>query len=249
MEILKNPSPDEIRSGQSLIKNKIFKQAKDLGLSNDVLEPMPDGVFNIEDYCQSKPRILWILKQPYDEIKGDIACGGGWDVFGAFNNEDAYTNRTWRPVIYSLYGIRNKQLYDEMPDISDDKSMIDLLKEIAYINVDKMPGLTTTSDKESIVAYEHWKGIINEQIHLYDPQVICFANTFWLFKKDWGITDGTECETVPLAKDKNMLVYKIDGKLCLDTYHPAQRMFPIEDYVDAIIKTVNKYFPEKHAKI
>lgn len=118
---------------------------------------------------------------------------------------------------------------------------VDLLKDIAYINVDKMPGCKSTSDEELAQAYEQWKDIVEEQIRLYDPQVICFANTMWLFKKDWGIDENTEHEVVPLGNDKSMFVYNKDGRLYLDTYHPAQRVVKREDYVDSIIKVVNKF--------
>lgn len=169
--------------------------------------------------------------------------GGGWEVYGAFNNDDAFKNTTWQPIIYSLFGIRNHKLYgdSDVPYIRDDKSMVDLLKDIAYINVDKMPGYRSTSDEELSQAYEQWKDIVEEQIRLYDPQVICFANTMWLFKKDWGIDEHTEHESVPLGNDKCMFVYNKDGRLCLDTYHPAQRVVKRGDYVDSIIKVVNKF--------
>ena len=237
-------SPDKIRSGQELIKSKIFERAEKLELSNDGLEPLPDGVADIEGYCKSSPRIMWILKQPYDDMKDGKPFGGGWEVYGAFNNDDAFKNTTWQPIIYSLFGIRNHKLYgdSDVPYIHDDKSMVDLLKDIAYINIDKMPGYRTTSDAELAEAYEQWKDIVEEQIRLYDPQVICFANTMWLFKKDWGIDEHTKHESIPLGNDKYMFVYRKDGRLCLDTYHPAQRVVPRENYVDAIIKVVNESF-------
>ena len=235
-------SPDKIRSGQELIKSKIFERAKVLGLSNNGLEPLPDGVSNIEGYCQSSPRIMWILKQPYDDIKEGKPSGGGWEVYGAFKNSDASTNMTWQPIVYSLVGIREHKQYNDMPYIRDDKLMLEVLKDIAYINVNKMPGYKTTPDAELTEAYEQWKDIIEEQIGLYDPQVICFANTMWLFKEDWGIDEHTEHESIPLGNDKNMFVYHKDSRLCLDTYHPAQRIVPREKYVDAIIKAVNSHF-------
>ena len=234
-------SPDKILSGQELIKSKIFERAEKLELSNDDLEPLPDGVFNIEGYCKSSPRIMWILKQPYDDMKDGKPFGGGWEVCSAFNNDDVFKNKTWQPIIYSLFGIRNHKLYgdSDVPYIYDDKSMVDLLKDIAYINIDKMPGYRTTSDAELAEAYEQWKDIVEEQIRLYDPQVICFANTMWLFKKDWGIDENTKHEAIPLGNDKYMFVFRKDGRLCLDTYHPAQRVVARESYVDAIIKAVN----------
>ena len=106
-------SPDKIRSGQELIKSKIFERAKKLELSNDGLEPLPDGVADIEGYCKSSPRIMWILKQPYDDMKDGKPFGGGWEVYGAFNNDDAFKNTTWQPIIYSLFGIRNHKLYGD----------------------------------------------------------------------------------------------------------------------------------------
>lgn len=233
-------SPDEIRSGQELIKSKIYERAKELGLSNDGLEPISDGVSNIEGYCQSSPRIMWVLKQPYDDFKDGKPSGGGWEVYGAFENSDAGTNRTWQPIVYTLVGIREHILWKDMSYIRDDKSMMETLKDIAYINVDKIPGMKNTSDEELAEAYERWKGIIEEQIRLYDPQVICFANTMWLFKKDWGIDENTQHESISLGNDKYMLVYRKDGRLCLDTYHPAQRVVHRENYVDAIIKAVNE---------
>lgn len=239
----KKLSSEDIRKGQEKIKEEIYARAKELGISTDDLWPLPDGVFNIEGYCQSSPRIMWILKQPYDDMKEGKPYGGGWEVYGAFNNDDAFKNTTWQPIIYSLFGIRNYKLYgdSDVPYIRDDKSMVDLLKDIAYINVDKMPGYRSTSDEELSQAYEQWKDIVEEQIRLYDPQVICFANTMWLFKKDWGIDENTEHEEVPLGNDKSMFVYNKDGRLCLDTYHPAQRVVKREDYVDSIIKVVNKF--------
>ena len=121
-------SPDKIRSGQELINSKIFERAEKLELSNDDLEPLPDGVYNIEGYCKSSPRIMWILKQPYDDMKEGKTSGGGWEVYGAFNNDDAFKITTWQPIIYSLFGIRNHKLYgdSDVPYIRDDKSMVDL---------------------------------------------------------------------------------------------------------------------------
>ena len=65
----KKLSSEDIRKGQEKIKEEIYARAKELGISTDDLWPLPDGVFNIEGYCQSSPRIMWILKQPYDDMK------------------------------------------------------------------------------------------------------------------------------------------------------------------------------------
>ena len=104
-------SPEDVRKGQEKIKEEIYARAKELGISTDDLCPLPDGVFNIEGYCQSSPRIMWILKQPYDDMKKGKPHGGGWEVYGAFENSDAHTNMTWQPIVYSLVGIRKTKFY------------------------------------------------------------------------------------------------------------------------------------------
>ena len=71
----KKLSPEDIRKGQEKIKEEIYARAKMLGISTDDLWPLPDGVFNIEGYCQSSPRIMWILKQPYDDSQKDLKVG------------------------------------------------------------------------------------------------------------------------------------------------------------------------------
>ena len=42
---------------------------------------------------------MWILKQSYDDMKEGKSYGGGWEVYGAFNNDDAFKNTTWIPII------------------------------------------------------------------------------------------------------------------------------------------------------
>ena len=44
-----------------------------------------------------------------------------------------------------------------------------------------------------------------------------------------------------LGNDKYMFVYNKDGRLCLDTFHPAQRTIPRGNYVDSIIKVINDF--------
>ena len=50
MEKAKILFPDEVRKGQEKIKDWIYEQAKELGFLENKLEPLPDGVSNIEGY-------------------------------------------------------------------------------------------------------------------------------------------------------------------------------------------------------
>ena len=41
--------------------------------------PITDGVVNIECYLASSPRVLWILKEPWEDLK-EGEKGGGWSL-------------------------------------------------------------------------------------------------------------------------------------------------------------------------
>ena len=108
----KKLSPEDIRKGQEKIKEEIYARAKVQGISTDDLWPLPDGVFNIEGYCQSSPRIMWILKQPYDDSQKDLKV---W--FDVLTSDCAYcmlsnsdpknsdVNDTFFDDLYSDYNI------------------------------------------------------------------------------------------------------------------------------------------------
>ncbi len=71
---------------------------------NDKAEPIIDGIVDISGYLQSKPKILWILKEPYDDEEGGIASGGGWHFANNFLTKDDFYERmgrsrsTWHPI-------------------------------------------------------------------------------------------------------------------------------------------------------
>lgn len=65
-----------------------------------------------------------------------------------------------------------------MDYIEDKPEMIKVLKQIAYINISKMPNLTNSKDSEIAKFYEIWKEILFTQIKTYSPDIIIFGNTF-----------------------------------------------------------------------
>jgi len=62
-------SVDELKQEQIHVINEIYALAKSKGLSNDDVEPIPDGVNDVEAYVKSEPRVMWVLKEPYDNVK------------------------------------------------------------------------------------------------------------------------------------------------------------------------------------
>ena len=218
---------------QADMSERINRRAKELGLVNEKCEPVTDGVMDIDEYLKSSPRIMWVLKEPWDDVdENGIPCGGGWNMSEVFKKDDAWKNRTWQPIIYASYGIINRYLWNDMDWIRDDTSMANVLKKIAYINVSKMPGYTQSNNGKIRLAYKNWREILLGQIRIYKPQVIIFGYTFELFKEDLV---GMDAE--PIYRDNRIIhVYEKDGVKLLDVYHPNQRIISREQYVNAIIK-------------
>ena len=135
-------------------------------------------------------------------------------------------------MIYSMYGLFNNQKWEDMDWISDDKSMTDVLKQIAYINISKMPASTTTNDNSLWDKYNLWKEILAKQMAIYEPKIIIFGNTFRYFKDDLVGADTNPSRSIEGIVD----IYEKGGIKYLDTYHPNQKMVTRETYVNSIIE-------------
>lgn len=201
-------------------------------------DPIVDGIVNIEKYLQSKFKILWILKEPYDDVENDLPSGGGWHYANDFLAPDGFYQRigqsrgTWHPIIYTTYGILNNFLpYNSMDYIRDDESMAEIVRNIAFINVQKLPGFTRTYDYDRIwSAYQKHRDILLKQIETYNPDIVIGGYTLQLFLDDLGIKDS--------LKNNGSVDYAIkNSKLFIHAYHPAQTQVTRDKYVDDIINT------------
>ena len=116
----------ELKTAQENLTKKIYDFAEQKKLSNEELEPITDGVCNESEYLNSNPKIMWILKRPYDDVKEDgTPKGGDWSIVkDCFRvKDDVWKNKTFQPIIYSSYGFVNNLRYNGMDYIRDDKSM------------------------------------------------------------------------------------------------------------------------------
>lgn len=185
---------------------------------------------------------MWILKEPYDDFDEDKPNGGGWSItehcFGG--KDDIWSQRTWQPIIYVMYGYLHSLMWQDMDWIRDNKDMADVLKDIAYINVSKMPGYTRSTWTNISHCYSLWKPILDKQFDIYDPNVIVCAGTLSFFKEDFVKSGMLQIDSVQSAID----VYRLDKKIIIDAYHPLQTKIDRSSYVDSIIKMLNKYFPK-----
>lgn len=83
--------------------------------------------------------------------------------------------------------------------------------------------------------YACWKPILDKQIELYQPDVIIFGNTFSCFKADMVGSDRQPDITIG---DHSFHVYRHNGRLLIDAYHPNQRTITREEYVNSLIDQI-----------
>ena len=219
-------SIEEFKKEISELNSVIIKHFKQFEKPNQQL--MNDGIVNVSEYYNSPIKIMWILKEPYDKEDND---GGGWSMSEALNNGGLGNGKdasTWQPIIYSTYGILNNFIkYEKMPKIADTKNMNLILRNIAFVNVQKLPGKTKTSDVALKVAYQKNKEILLAQIATYRPDIIIGGKTLHLFKDDLKITKENELKFGHFLKDKMLFI---------NTFHPAQKKIKKSEYVNKIIE-------------
>lgn len=215
--------------------------AKLKGLSSDSLLPIFDGVADIKAYLKSSPKIMWILKEPYDYINEETKKpeGGGWtlmeDLEKDSNNPLVQSlPRTMQRIIYVTAGISENLEYDHMAYYYHPE-MYKYLFQIAYINLSKMPAGTRSGDMTE--KYLIWKDIIFEQLKLYNPEVIIFGNTLQYMKEDLGIN---EKDIVPLSSGW-VNIYKKEDRLFVDAYHPGI-FCSTKQYVNTMTKIIRETY-------
>ncbi len=80
----------ELKKKQSEIDAAVRRQAKKCGLLVNDAEPIYDGIADEDGYLNSKLKVAWILKEPYDWVDEEGGPGGGgWSIVNdVFLNHD-----------------------------------------------------------------------------------------------------------------------------------------------------------------
>lgn len=205
-------------------------------------KPIPDGITNTDLYTQAPQKILFILKEAYDEKDGNKGMGG-WDHDNLLSNltyTDLKRKSTYRRVSKLTSCILRKSSFSEFLNAkySEEEIMKDF-RSIAWINVGKYPAPkgTTTKDSRLKQAYNFWKPILLKQISSYKPDIIIFGRTFPFFKED--LIDMFEIQEVIsswIYKDKF-------NRLYIATSHPSNRISD-QEYIDSIVNAINEATPK-----
>lgn len=221
MESVIQNSAEKLKEIDAEIEKQIRKV---ITPDNPNIGVMPDGILDFKKYSDAKFKILWILKEPYADFdeKGN-PNNGGWHIRDGLIRLKKYSDftdgkKTFKPMIYTTWGILNDFCqYEDMKDVEDEPTMIDALKSIAYINVKKLPGRTTSNPSEIENAYAQHHEILHKQISEYNPDIIICGGTLYHFMNRLGIKRE---ELINLGSVNYIIKEK---KIYIEAYHPAQR--------------------------
>lgn len=234
---------DKVDEINKLVNEKIVSFSPDT-------YPIRDGIIDIEKYFKAKYKILWILKEPYDEFDDEgKPYGGGWGLDDAIKPKQTFFEfksgkPTFEPMIYTSWGILNDFcLWNDMDYVKNNSSMLNALKSVAYINVKKLPGYTKSNNQVIEKAYHQYKEILLKQIEYYNPDIIIGGSTLYYFFQDIGILREN------LIHNGSVRFIIKNDKIFIDAYHPAQRTGTTgvtqEKYCNDIIDSVKIWASNK----
>ena len=185
-----------------------------------------DGKINSTEYDNALCKVLWILKEANisaeDKEKEIDVCEG---FRNDWHKKNALSVPTFRKLIYATYGILNPNVeWENIPYANQEA--YDVVKKIAYININKFPADSSSNDLEIKKAYNEGKDELLKQIKDLNPNIIIFGNTLKYFEDEdlaeinWNISK-TEKKYAD-NNTHNTAFYMISpDKLCINAYHPS----------------------------
>lgn len=189
-----------------------------------------DGIINVKKYFDSHIKIMWILKEPYCDNDNS---GGGWSLVRNLDIERSEGKKkdssgTWHPIAYCSYGILNGFLrFEKMGEIKNSPEINKSIKNIAFINIQKLPAKRSSNDLKIGKSFSENQDILIEQISIINPDIIiCGAgnNAFGRLKKH-------------LNKIKDS-----EKKCLIHAYHPNQKKIGRDKYVNQIILEAEEWY-------
>jgi hypothetical protein len=197
-----------------------------------------DGVANLAKYINTKPRVMFVLKEANDyyESMRSLHSNNTDNVIHGYRN----WRRSYQKLLYVAHGILTQSfLWNDMDDLENDGTIDGYfhLDEIAFINLKKWCGGSQANLTEVWEEYHEARTIIEEQIEYLSPDIIINCSRIVdFFNHQVNNNEIRRYEFCEYAM--------VDGRLIINTYHPNARVNE-QWYVDTILEVVrSNLFPE-----
>ena len=204
-------------------------------------QPIPDGIVDIDRYLAAPLKVLWILKEPYDEQVDGVPAGGGWRYRDYISQPNFYAHRNPRektllPLTHVTYALLNGFLrYEDMPKVKEKPAMMEVLQSAAFMNINKLPGLTKSDDQLIRKSYADHRKLLFQQLETIRPDVVIGGNTLQWFKRDLDFDNLLEHKT------DSVEVLTRGSQIFIDAFHPAHQGRVLKEvYVNDIVSAVER---------
>ena len=172
------------------------------------------GVVNEKLYEESKPKLLFLLKEANDPDRKE-----SWNLDGFLHSEidknHLYT--MWRAVGTWVYGFYNDfpphtEIYSE-----DMSNLFEGLRRISAVNIKKTGGGGSSDWDELVEHTKKNKYLLLEEIKIINPDIIICGGTFWIIEKVFN--------DFKVEESKCGVHYAVyNEKVFLDFVHPAYQV-------------------------
>src|SRR4051812_26433466 len=128
----------QVEAFEKEINAALYQRARD---ENSLHDPITDGLIDIDRYLASSPKILWLLKEPWEDL-AEGEPGGDWSIPEYLFGKGKIGNKgTWTRMAYVSFSIFNGFCdYSTIKYATEDPRVQDSLRHVGYINVKKFPG-------------------------------------------------------------------------------------------------------------
>lgn len=198
-----------------------------------------DGIIDVEKYLEAPVKILWVLKEAHSTDDSISDMREAIATLREGNTIAPGWGKTFKPIVYSIYGAFNDMNWLDIPDINGNPEVLDCIKSTAYINVKKYAGGAQAIDKEVSNFYNEYSDLLNEQIDIINPDVIIFGGTMKYFNAESFLRYGNK--TFNDESESHLQKYLYGNKLLLSTLHPNNRSVTQQKYCDSIIQVINEW--------
>ncbi len=217
------------------IKTELYAMAK--AAAHD---PITDGVIDIDQYLAASPKMLWILKEPW-ETPDEGKRGGRWSVTKELIPELIAQNRirgnpTYRKMAYVTYSVFHDFVdYSKIKFPDEDPEVRMSLEKIAYINVSKSPGKSVSDSANIEFHYRRNRELLKKQIAAINPDIVIAGNILHLFYDDFGFSrqDLTSAGSAEFCER--------NGCLYVNAYHPAYWGCKEDRYVNDLVTVIKNH--------
>lgn len=200
-----------------------------------------DGVSFPEKYLAEKTKVMWVLKNSYDEVdESGNAVSDGMNIRDWFSDgklDEVSKKQIFVKMALASYCIQNGFPYSE--SLRSKKSVfMGSLQSIALLDLSKLPGRTSITDKELRNEFMLFKDVVSSQIDLYAPDVMIFGNSLHVCRELFGGLSYTKPDGVQTVNDDCLVrKFSVNKRTLLECYHPSYSI-TYETYIGTILSAL-----------